>query len=566
MSPPIPLRRQLLYAAFLTVVGTIVLLAILEGAARLLGAESTDDPHLALSGQLSFFREVEEDGERYYVVDHPDAEAKGVRFRIDKEPGTVRVFVLGGSAAAGWPHPEDQTFAAYLEQALSHALPDRPIEVLNVAGHGYASYRVRRILDDVIEFDPDLLILWSGNNEFFEVRSYRTAGWLQTLRNRSHLARAILRLGALDGSRRDDARARHAASTKILREPHRMRADEAEFAGVQEHFAYSVSEISRRADERAVPLVVATVPSNLRDWAPQVSLETRQGAEHKRWQRSYQRGRGLMLADRKRRAIAPLEAALLLEPDHADTHFLLGRGWEALRDGSRAAHHYRRAADLDYSPLRALSVFNDALRELTKREPNSWLLDLESSFAAGAQGAAPGFDLFLDYVHPTREGNLLAARRAFELIRSRELLGPDLEEASFHLDESDYRDEDDPFLQARVFMLCLAMHQHDGVRHFGPRLLEHIDEDPSLVPDPRVRPSGAPARPRRSDARRERPLRGHGAAQPARRAVRSAVPRALPRHARRDLRGVRRDRGAELSVRAVRGGSRAREAPPGPAR
>jgi hypothetical protein len=481
-APELPLRRQVVYGLLLTVVGTLLLLALGEGLARLLSADSEDDPHLAQRGQLSFFREALVDGERNYEVAHPDAEAKGVRFRIDKAPGTLRVFVLGGSAAAGWPHPDDETFSAYLERALAHAIPDHEVEVLNVAGHGYASYRVRRIFDDVLDFEPDLLVLWSGNNEFFEVRSYR-GGWLSGLRERSHLVRAVARIGALDATRRDDARARHAASTKILREPHRMRLDPEEFRGVREHYAFSMRAMAGRAAERGVPLLLATVPANLRDWAPQVSHTTLTGAAQKRWRHSYGQGRGLVLAGRPGRAIRPLEAALALEPDHADTHFLLGRAWEAVRDPERAARHYREAADQDYSPLRALSVFNDVLRSIADEHPGVRLLDLDAAFSGHADGAAPGFDLFLDYVHPNQSGNLLAARRAFDAIRREDLLGDVIRNPVFALDEAEptYRDADDPFLQGRVFMLCLAMHQHEGVKRFGRRLLEHIEADPSLA-------------------------------------------------------------------------------------
>jgi len=481
----IPVWRQIAYGSLLTAVGTLLLLALGEGVARLFSDEADRDPHLALRGQLSFFREVEIDGARHFEVDHPDAEARGVRFRIDKSPGTLRVFVLGGSAAAGWPHPDEETFSAYLERALDRAIPDHDVEVLNVAGHGYASYRVRQIFDDVIEFEPDLLILWSGNNEFFEVRSYRK-GWLRTLRDRSHLARVVARIGALDATRRDDARARHAASTKILREPHRMRLDPEEFQGAQEHYAFTMKTIADEATRRGVPLLIATVPVNLRDWAPQVSHETLTGAAHERWQRSYTRGRGLMLAQRRRRAIRPLEDALALEPNHADTHFLLGRAWEARGNSERSARHYRAAADQDYSPLRALSEFNDVLRQVAREQPGGRLLDLDAIFSREAEGAAPGFDLFLDYVHPTRAGNLLAARAAFDAIRRDRVLGDAIRDPAFSQGESDdpYRDEDDPFLEARVFMLCLAMHQHEGVQRYGAGLLEHMRGDPTLEKTP----------------------------------------------------------------------------------
>ena len=45
-----------------------------------------------------------------------------------------------------------------------------------------------------------------------------------------------------------------------------------------------------------------------------------------------------------------------------------------------------------------------------------YLLDLDRIFAGASQYAAPGFDLFLDYVHPPKPANLLVAKSVFELM------------------------------------------------------------------------------------------------------------------------------------------------------
>ncbi len=50
--------------------------------------------------------------------------------------------------------------------------PRRSIEVINVSAHAYAAYRVRLLFDRVLEFEPDLLVLCTGNNEFLEKRTY----------------------------------------------------------------------------------------------------------------------------------------------------------------------------------------------------------------------------------------------------------------------------------------------------------------------------------------------------------------------------------------------------------
>src|SRR5512139_3775228 len=65
-------------------------------------------------------------------------------FPLERAEGGLRVFVLGGSAAAGWPyHIGQNNISALLERKLRVLLPGRPVEVVNMAAGTYASHRVR---------------------------------------------------------------------------------------------------------------------------------------------------------------------------------------------------------------------------------------------------------------------------------------------------------------------------------------------------------------------------------------------------------------------------------------
>jgi tetratricopeptide (TPR) repeat protein len=115
--------------------------------------------------------------------------------------------------------------------------------------------------------------------------------------------------------------------------------------------------------------------------------------------------------------------AIGLESEHAESYFWLGRLLEA--DGQKAAawESFSKARDLDYNPFRALSSFNEMIRALARENDGKgvYLLDLERRFADASKYAAPGFDLFLDYVHPTKPANLIVAQNAFDLLTHRVL-------------------------------------------------------------------------------------------------------------------------------------------------
>src|SRR5690606_15812504 len=91
---------------------------------------------------------------------------KPANFRLPKEKpaDTFRVFVLGESAAMGIPEP-GFGLAPLLEAQLADAAGGRTVQVHNLAVTAINSHVVRCIAEEALEFEPDLLVLYMGNNE-----------------------------------------------------------------------------------------------------------------------------------------------------------------------------------------------------------------------------------------------------------------------------------------------------------------------------------------------------------------------------------------------------------------
>jgi hypothetical protein len=197
-----------------------------------------------------------------------------------------------------------------------------------------------------------------------------------------------------------------------------LREDPVQFAQVQKHFDTSFDYMVRCAQQHAVPIILCTVPVNQRDWLPTVSHNRLKEQALEKWDRHYYAARHCLIDSRWDEGLHEMDAALALEPEHAESHFWRGRLLEGKGDSAGAATAYSRARDLDYNPFRALSSFNSTIRQLAadNRGQGVFLLDLETAFQRASQYPAPGFDLFLDYVHPTKAGNMLVARFAYELI------------------------------------------------------------------------------------------------------------------------------------------------------
>ena len=133
----------------------------------------------------------------WYVTNDHFKNAMGYnRLARVKPQGLKRVFILGGSAALGWPRPMEISFSGYMQRALDRVAPGR-FEIVNCAAMSYGSHRVLDLLPDVLRMQPDLVIVWSGNNEYVErnilprYSRNRAMGKLQRVLRHSSLYRSI---------------------------------------------------------------------------------------------------------------------------------------------------------------------------------------------------------------------------------------------------------------------------------------------------------------------------------------------------------------------------------------
>jgi hypothetical protein len=468
-------RRRLWLFRVSAVLLPFVAIAVVEIVLRHFAGAGPDDPYLNVSPIATFSKFKGDDGEEYFQISQRlILNGNEIKIRVKKPSNTYRIFVLGESASAGWPHPPEETFSAYLEQALRREWPARGVEVINASAHGFAAYRIRYILREVVRMEPDAVLLWTGNNEFLEDRNYETtSSKVAALFNRLQTVRL---LRSVRGRKRrtllpaDDLnRIAETFWKKRQREAVRLREDPDQFEKVKRHYAESVRAMAKEAADHDVPLILFTVPVNLRDWLPTVSHHALAGPELGKWQEFYdharrQFARKMGFAD----GIAAMQKAIELDPGHAESHFWMGRLQEAAHLGSEALASYQRAVDLDYNPFRAISAFNGSVRDIVRTNKNTILLDMEAIFAAESDHCAPGFDLFLDYVHPTKRGNLIVARHAFELLcriltgspASTKFIAPPTKSGAQPYDEAR-----DMLLLQRIFNMCALNHQYDRALH-----------------------------------------------------------------------------------------------------
>lgn len=301
----------------------------------------------------------------------------------EKRPAAFRIFVLGESAAMGVPEPA-LGFSRMLEVMLAERYPDVQVEMINTAMTAINSHVIRDIARECARRQPDLLIIYMGNNEvvgpFGPATIFtRAAPVLPLVRARMVLERT--RTGQVAARRlqrlaRESTEFTQWRGMEMLTEQQIPAAD-ARLATTYRHFRKNLEAVLDAAAGAGVPALVSTVAVNLRDSPP---FGTQHGLDLTNAEVQFQLGEALTLEGRTREA---LDA-------------------------------FRRARDLDLLRFRADSRINDVIRTVAQDRTNRGvtLVDAERRFAESS-GGAPGDDLFWEHVHLNTAGNYLLASTFF---------------------------------------------------------------------------------------------------------------------------------------------------------
>ena len=150
----------------------------------------TEDPYVGYSSSQPLFVERSGSDGKPLMITNPVklSHFNSQQFPKIKAPGTYRIFSVGGSTAYGHPWRDPVSFSGWLRLLLPKANTNKKWEVINAGGISYASYREAMLVSELIQYQPDLFLVYSGHNEFLEERTYRkTAGIPVFIRNLSSI-------------------------------------------------------------------------------------------------------------------------------------------------------------------------------------------------------------------------------------------------------------------------------------------------------------------------------------------------------------------------------------------
>jgi len=374
--------RKVAPRLLLILAGPIVFFGLLEGALYFTGGFEP----------LSVVRQVKHQGKMFwtsepaygrFVLQRENAPPpQQLWLPVDRQPGRLRVVMLGESAVAGFPL-EEYNLGRMTRVLWDERFPDEPMEMATLAMTGINSHILRVFAREAMQLEPDVVVLYIGHNEV--IGPYgpisRFAGalpsenlaqlslWVRNTRIGRGIERALdgiaARMAPADGSRWQGMDEYSDA---------RLAADDPALDRMLGQTRENLRAIIRMALDRGSKVLVCVPAVNLTDWPP---MATDEGPADISAQAAYAKARELAAAGRREEA------------------------WRL----------YRQACDLDLLRFRADSRLRQMQRELVEEfaTPDAALIDVDFWLHEWNPVFRSDEDYFLEHVHLTFDGRVAVA-------------------------------------------------------------------------------------------------------------------------------------------------------------
>ena len=419
------MKRRAFYA--ITIAFPFLLLALLEVSLRLTG----------YGPDLSLFITETIRGEEYQIM-NPDVRKRYFArvtfspstsptfFPTPKPEGTYRIFCLGGSTTVGYPYWYNGSFSTFLQDRLRRIFPDRPLEVINVGMTATNSFTVLDMARDLIDYEPDLFIVYDGHNEFYGAlgvsshESFNTPRWMTHLYLRAIHFRTVLLLrdavSSIAGlfTPEEDTRPLGTMMEKLAHGQF-VRYGSSTYVRALEFFRGNLEDFCTLSAEHGIPVILGSQVSNLRDQSPFVSGEP-EPAIRMQLNELINDGLTHWMNGSVESALESFRGSLAYDPMRAETHYLIARCLDSLGRRREAFEEYVKARDYDQLRFRTSTDFNNAILEISG-QPGVVALDMEEVFMLASPDSIIDSSLMFEHLHPRAFGYFLMAAAYADALR-----------------------------------------------------------------------------------------------------------------------------------------------------
>jgi tetratricopeptide (TPR) repeat protein len=308
-------------------------------------------------------------------------------FDQQKKNNAFRVFVLGGSSAAGFPYLPMGSFSRYIRKRLELTYPNTTIEVVNISLSAVNTYTLLDLLPGVLEQKPDLILIYAGHNEYYGALGVGSMESLGTSRSFIKLVLYLNKYKTVQLLRNAITSILSLFKSKNINDSpgtlmSRMAQDQyialnsKKYNLGLEQFEENMKEMLDLIKAGKVPVIIGKVVSNLKDQKPFVSIPTE----------NYPTANQVY--------------------EEAKQKLMTG-------NSQKADSLFRLAKDLDALRFRAPEKINQIIEKLCK-EYNAPCVSIDSVFNSVSPNGIVGSNLMTDHLHPNIEGYQIIGNAYFE--------------------------------------------------------------------------------------------------------------------------------------------------------
>lgn len=340
-------------------------------------------------------------------------------FLLKTKPANgYRIFVQGGSSAAGFPYGLGASLAGMLDKRLRMSMPQHYVEVVNTAMAAVNSYTVLDLANEIIAQHPDAVIIYMGHNEYLGIlgvgSNYTAANSqastllflkLRGLRTFQLIQNSYAVLSEDKPQVKQDFSSSRTFMAKVAKHKDIAMDSPLYKAGLSQ-FETNLHLVLDKYKAANIPVYLATIASNIRDHKPFSSAPipndiTADLDQIKQLIQSQHTAQALTLAKQLTNKISQQQNAL--------AHFNLAHHYLALNDVTAATQHFILAKDLDLLRFRAPSAINQLIKQAASRYDNVLLVDVEQQLSKHSPQGLIGNNLMLEHLHPNVQGYFLLA-------------------------------------------------------------------------------------------------------------------------------------------------------------
>jgi tetratricopeptide (TPR) repeat protein len=380
----------------------VVLIVLCEASLRMMHYGGNRALFVSIPDENSQYYGINPDVAKRYFTTLSDVPTprKDLFLKVKPENG-YRIFILGESTAAGFPFGNNITFSRILNRRLSDMFPEKYIEIVNTALTAINTYTQRDFVDEILQYKPDAILIYSGHNEFYGalgVGSMESLGkyrWIvktvlalqkfKTYLLVQDLVAGIERAIGLDGQKNNASDPSATLMERIVdRKIIPLHSEEYDRGATQ--FKENMREIVQEARQAGVPVILSELVSNVRDNAPFESVEGTDRAS-------------------------------------ANAVYAEAESLEAHGKFDEAKAKFYLAKDLDALRFRAPEEFNDIIHTVAS-EFNVPVVPMKARFESSSPHMLIGNNLMFEHLHPNLDGYFLMADVIFETMQREQLIAP----------------------------------------------------------------------------------------------------------------------------------------------